>query len=84
VNVGTEGHIDQGPKLTEEDFIMIDYFINDEGDITRWIAWEEKKPLIEAQIPELIYLINQADQATNALKRYAKYLVDQDVQGGEE
>lgn len=45
-------------EVTEDDLNSMYYFHFEKGDITRWISWEERKPVIENQFPELIQAYN--------------------------
>lgn len=53
--------------VTDEDRAMLDYFINEKGDITRWCRWEERKPVIAAEMPELIAALDAVDAAEQML-----------------
>lgn len=41
-------------RLTQDDLNMVIYFHESYGDITRWIKWEERKPIVQRVHPELI------------------------------
>ena len=60
--------------LTEEDRGMIEYFITEKGDITRWCDWEKKKAAIEEELPELIAALKQLDIAERTLNAIMKSL----------
>lgn len=63
-------------RVTREDIEMISYFLVDRGDITRWVYWEERKPIITKEFPELIAAINALEIAENTLNRIARNIVD--------
>ena len=54
-------------KLTDEDKAMISYFIGEKGDITRWCDWEDKKHVVEKELPELIDALRRLDSAEKTL-----------------
>ena len=54
-------------KLTEEDVDTIKYFWLEKGDLTRWVDWEKKLPLIKKQYPELIDAIERYEIAIKTL-----------------
>jgi hypothetical protein len=63
--------------VTESDINMIDYFLIDRGDITRWCAWEKRRPVIEKTFPELIAALNTHEVAKKTLARVARSIVDE-------
>jgi len=58
--------------VTEDDKNMIDYFLNEKGDIERWSSWEDRKADIKAEYPELIYALNQVKIANRVLSAIVK------------
>jgi len=54
-------------KLTYEQIGSIKYFILEKGDIERWTGWDETKPLVEAEFPELIHALTQLTIAERTL-----------------
>ncbi len=42
------------PELTEEDIRSISYFWLEKHDLERWAGWEEAKPAVARQFPELL------------------------------
>ena len=50
-------------KLSDQDKAMIVYFWEEKGDLTRWCSWEEKKPMVEEEFPELIKALKDFDIA---------------------
>jgi len=53
--------------LTEEDRSMIAYFLTEKYDVTRWGQWEEKRPLVEKELPELIDALLRLEIAEKTL-----------------
>ena len=49
--------------LTEEDKLMIRYFWEEKGDLTRWASWETKLPEIEKELPLLVDALRRLDMA---------------------
>lgn len=41
-------------KVTIHDIEMVTYFLQDKGDVTRWVDWEKRKSVIAKEFPELI------------------------------
>lgn len=63
--------------VTEEDRLMVDYFIREKGDITRWSAWEQRKPVIAAEYPELIAALKQVTIAERTLDAVVERFVEE-------
>jgi hypothetical protein len=63
--------------VTEDDINMIDYFINQKGDITRWCHWEKRKEEIEKEYPELIAALNNLTIAERTLNAVVKNITNQ-------
>lgn len=62
-------------KLTHRDLSMIEYFHKMKGDITRWAQWEEKKPLIKEEYPELIDALERVEIAEKTLNKIVDSIV---------
>lgn len=56
-------------KVTQSDIHSIEYFFNTKGDVTCWASWEERKPAIEAELPELVRAIENLTIAEKTLSR---------------
>ena len=41
-------------KLTDEDLSSIAYFWLEKGDLERWTGWEQAKPAVARQYPEIL------------------------------
>lgn len=41
-------------RLTDEERCMLRYFHKERGDITRYVAWDELRPILERWHPELL------------------------------
>lgn len=59
-------------ELTESDLEMVRYFLEEKGDVTRWIRWEEKKPLFAKHFPELIAALDALNVAERTLRAVVK------------
>jgi len=46
-------------KITDEDLDMVRYFWEEKGDVTRWVQWKEKLPLLRKQYPELVDAVDR-------------------------
>jgi hypothetical protein len=55
-------------KVTDDDITMIQYFFYDKGDITRWSQWEERKPIIAKEYPEIIQAMDNLNIAERTLR----------------
>lgn len=53
--------------LSDEDKAMIKYFIVEKGDIKRWCDYENKKHLIEKELPQLAHAIKMLDIAESTI-----------------
>jgi hypothetical protein len=62
--------------VTELDKNMIDYFLNEMGDIERWSSWDDRKPDIAAEYPELIAALDQLKIAKRTLSAVARAFLD--------
>ncbi|AAQ96526.1 hypothetical protein [Vibrio phage VP16T] len=49
--------------ITPEDLDTMKYFIEEKGDVTRWVDWDEKKDAIFALHPELRRALNDLELA---------------------
>lgn len=63
-------------KLSDQDKAMIVYFWEEKGDLTRWCGWEEKKPLIEAEFPELIKALKDFEVAEKMISLVVRSIND--------
>ena len=41
-------------RITDEDLETVQYFWEEKGDVTWWIDWKKKLPLMRIQYPELV------------------------------
>jgi len=55
-------------EVTEEDRNMVVYFIQEKGDVTRWVQWEKRKGVIGKEYPELIAALDAQIVADRTLK----------------
>ena len=55
-------------SVTSDDRSMIVYFIQEKGDIRRWSQWEERKPDISEEYPELISVLAHLNVAERTLQ----------------
>ena len=62
--------------LTDDDKNMINYFITERNDITRWCHWEKKKAEVEAELPELIDALKRLEIAEKTLDAVVKSIFD--------
>ena len=58
--------------VTEEDRRMINYFLNEKGDIENWTQWEDRKGDIEIEYPEFIQALDQLEVAKRTLRAITK------------
>ena len=63
-------------RVTQEDISMINYFIINKGDITRWVDWKFRKKIIQKEFPELIYALDKFEHAEKTLTRVTKNIVN--------
>lgn len=54
-------------NLTNSDLRSLVYYWQEKGDITRWVSWEEKKPLIKARFPEIVDALERFKSAEKTL-----------------
>lgn len=55
-------------SMTQDDLNMIAYFILERGDITRWSQWEERKPVIVKEFPELLAALDALTVAEQTVR----------------
>ena len=55
-------------SVTEDDLNMIAYFILERGNITRWSQWEERKPVIAKEFPELLAALDALTVAERTVR----------------
>lgn len=53
--------------ITDDDRLMIVYFIRVKNDITRWASWEEKREAVKEAYPELIESIARVEAEEKTL-----------------
>lgn len=63
-------------KLTSEDIGNIVYFWEWGGGLSRWCGWEEAKPKLEAEHPEVMQALRTYHQSFKALDTAIKALGD--------
>jgi len=63
-------------KLTKDNLSAIVYFHQRKGDITKWAGWEEAKPKVEKEFPELIVSMNNLKVAKIAIDQVIKNIDD--------
>ena len=51
------------PYITQSDIRMIDYFMQEKGDIERWSSWNDRKQYILQEFPELENAMQQVKVA---------------------
>ena len=51
------------PYITQSDIRMIDYFMQEKGDIERWSSWNDRKQYILQEFPELENAMQQVKAA---------------------
>lgn len=54
--------------VTEEDVLMVSYFLKEKGDITRWSSWKDRKKVILKKYPALGDAISRLASAEQTLK----------------
>lgn len=54
-------------SLTSEDLNALVYFWRDKGDLTRWVEWKTKLPLIERAYPEIMWAMRALQRAEDAM-----------------
>lgn len=67
-------------KLTRSDYDMLRYFHEEKGDMTRWVFWKEKFPLIQKLHPEIIDAMRRLESAQITLDKLVTCLPE----GGDE
>ena len=55
-------------KVVESDILSILYFLEEVGNIERWTGWEERKDVIQKEIPELIKCLDELALAKRMLQ----------------
>ena len=55
-------------KLNYGDIAMVEHFLIERGDMTRWSHWEERKPLFEKEFPEFIAAMKNLEIARRTLR----------------
>ncbi len=54
--------------MTEEDRGMVIYFIQEKGDVERWVSWEDKKDEIFREHPDLKDALDRVESAERFLQ----------------
>lgn len=65
-------------SVTNADRRMISYFIMEKGDITRWVNWNSRKEIIEAEYPELVKALQDYAAAEKILHLVVKNIENDD------
>lgn len=62
-------------SITYGDIMMIDHYINERGDITRWSSWEDRKEDIMNEFPELVTALQSKDIIEKTIERIVNDIV---------
>lgn len=62
--------------LTNEDKRSIVYFLEEKGDLTKWVELQEKKNIIKQELPRLVDALAEFRQAEYRLKIELEQLKD--------
>lgn len=60
-----------------DDEWAIEYWLLENGDIERWVMWEDRKDAIREKYPELVAALENVKTAQKALERIAKNIVEE-------
>ena len=63
-------------EVTEEDLNMVEFFIKDKCDVTRWTQWEERKDVIFKQFPILKLPLDKEFEAEILMKAAVQEVSD--------
>lgn len=63
-------------RMTANDYNMITFFHETNGDITRWSEWEKRKDVIQKFHPELIDAVNRLEIASRTLNSLIETITD--------
>jgi len=67
-------------KLTPQDKSDIVYFHQYRGDIERWVGWENAKPLVQKEYPELLDAMERLVSAKRTLSAIVMTLGDAHIE----
>lgn len=62
-------------ELAIEDYIMVEYFWEEYGDIRQWSDWYKKRSLFKEKHPELVQAMENLITAESALSTIVKVLI---------